>query len=87
MVSTRANMPPPPQPPELGSPAAPIGARLTAPLNDMDEDLVRLNSVLDWLEAHGDDDAFSMVSMMRPFATSLGNHLDGLRVAAHAPPP
>lgn len=67
----------PPAPPS----SAPLGERIRAELNDMEEDLVRFNSVLDLLEKHGNDDAFGVASMMRPFATSLGNRLEGLRVA------
>jgi hypothetical protein len=60
-------------------PGATTGERITLPIHDMEEDLVRFNSVLDYLETHGDDDAFGVVSMMRPFATSLTNRLGDLR--------
>lgn len=83
MVATRPNMPPPPPPRDLGEPPALTGERLIAPIHDMQEDLVRFGSVLDYLEAHGDDDTFGVVSMMRPFATSLTNRLDDLRAAAN----
>lgn len=57
--------------------------RVSTPVHNMDEDLFRLTAVLEWLETHGDDDTFGLVSIVRPYVTSLGNHLDCLRTAVH----
>ncbi|MBN8922344.1 MAG: hypothetical protein BGP10_12445 [Rhodanobacter sp. 68-29] len=56
-------------------------ATTSMPIQQMEEDLHRFNSALDYLETHGDDDAFGAVSLMRPFATSLENRLQDLRSA------
>lgn len=70
--------------PSQPAPPAKSSERITAPLIDMEEDLARFNSVLDYLETHGDDDSFGVVSMMRPFATSISNRLEDLRTAVHS---
>lgn len=78
MVATNPNLPPPPAPPCM-RPREERPARTSSLIADMEEDLVRFNRALDYLETHGDDDTFGIVSMMRPFATSLDNRLGDLR--------
>lgn len=65
----------------------PPGSVVTAPQNtliDLEQDLLRLNGLLTFLEAHGDDEACNVAGMLRPFTERLEQGLDAMRLGLAA---
>ena len=63
---------------------APDHQQLSMQVLDMSVDLMKLSSVLDFLEKHGDDDACGAVNLVQPYVDRLTAHLDDMRLAVRA---
>ncbi len=64
--------------------AAPDRQQLSMQVLDMSADLLKLASVLDFLEKHGDDDACGAVNLVQSYVERLTAHLDDMRMAVRA---